>query len=124
MMMVNTYVAPSKINGLGLFAAEPIKAGTLVWKFDPRWDLIFSRREVQFMLQFRLEYVRKYAYLDAVGYILCADNAKYFNHSDDPNVTAPAGFTDDVAARDIGADEEMTVDYRLFDEEDQKKLTF
>ncbi len=32
MLRVRTYLAPSPIEGIGLFAAEPIPRGTLIWK--------------------------------------------------------------------------------------------
>ena len=38
MLRVATRLAPSQIHGLGLFATEPIPAGTLVWDFDDPSD--------------------------------------------------------------------------------------
>ena len=45
MLRVKTYLATSSIPGagLGLFAAEDIPAGTVIWRFDEGWDLL--RRE-------------------------------------------------------------------------------
>jgi uncharacterized protein len=34
MLVVETYVAPSAIHGVGVFAAGPLKAGTRVWVFN------------------------------------------------------------------------------------------
>jgi SET domain-containing protein len=51
--------------------------------------------------------------------VLCADNARFMNHADEPNTTRVhidgAIEDDDIATRDIRVGEEMTCDYRLFD---------
>ena len=58
--------------------------------------------------------------------MLCADYARFFNHSDDPNVrntddSSQNGWCVDRAARDITRGEELTCDYREFDADfDQK----
>jgi hypothetical protein len=54
-------------------------------------------------------------------YVLCSDNAKFMNHSDEPNVDS-GGVTEDVALRDIQPGEELTCDYRLFDAGSTGKL--
>jgi SET domain-containing protein len=120
MMIVKSYVTPSKVQGLGVFAAEPIKKGSIVWRFDPKWDIVFSVEEVSNMTTERQEYIKKYAYLDNQGYILCSDDAKYLNHSSVPNVNSRAGIIEDIAIRDIDVGEELLVDYRNFDIEDKK----
>jgi hypothetical protein len=38
MLIVRTYIAPSKIHGMGVFTAEPIEEGARVWVFDPTVD--------------------------------------------------------------------------------------
>lgn len=54
-----------------------------------------------------------------MNYILCADNARFFNHSDNPNTHVVEDPEDeetaDVASKDIQIGEELTVDYREFD---------
>lgn len=46
--------------------------------------------------------------------VLCGDNARFMNHSFEPNCDDDGGeFT--TAARDIEAGEELTCDYRRFD---------
>ena len=50
-------------------------------------------------------------------YVLCGDDARFFNHSADPNCLdlddGAGGIT--VAHRDIQRGEELTCDYALFD---------
>ena len=38
MLHVMTYVAPSSIHGLGVFATIPIAKGTLLWTFEEYFD--------------------------------------------------------------------------------------
>jgi SET domain-containing protein len=47
--------------------------------------------------------------------ILSADNTRFLNHSDNPNIACPDPFTL-IAIRDIKKDEELTINYRTIDE--------
>jgi SET domain-containing protein len=38
MLLVSTYVAASEIEGVGVFAAAPIRKGTLIWQLNPDFD--------------------------------------------------------------------------------------
>ena len=38
MMLVQTYVAPSEVEGVGVFAAKKIEKGDLIWRYDPSFD--------------------------------------------------------------------------------------
>jgi hypothetical protein len=52
-------------------------------------------------------------------YILCSDDARFFNHSDTPNTESREVHGEDevitVAKRDIQPGEELTDDYRTFE---------
>ena len=52
-------------------------------------------------------------------YILCADDARFFNHSDNPTCIDSDSIPDeegiDVAARDLESGEELTCNYKVFD---------
>jgi len=114
MLRVPTYLAPSAIEGFGLFAAQPIPAGTIVWEYTPGVDLTLRPGDVQNLPEVLHRWFLRYAYLDESGdYVLCGDNGKFMNHSFDPNCDDGSGpYT--VARRDIAAGEELTCDYRLF----------
>ena len=43
MLRINTYISESVIHGIGLFAAEPVSAGTVIWRFDPPFDVTFVK---------------------------------------------------------------------------------
>ena len=36
---ISTYVAHSAIEGLGVFAAEPVARGRLMWSLNPKFDM-------------------------------------------------------------------------------------
>ncbi|RUU09259.1 SET domain-containing protein-lysine N-methyltransferase, partial [Mesorhizobium sp. M7A.T.Ca.TU.009.01.3.2] len=38
MMLIRTYVTASAIEGVGVFAAEPIGKGASIWRLDPDFD--------------------------------------------------------------------------------------
>jgi uncharacterized protein len=119
MLLVKTFLAPSRIHGIGLFAAEPIRAGTVVWRLHPAIDLELTEDELEALAEPAREQLRKYTYTDLVRrkLVLCGDDARFFNHEDAPNCLdypdAEGGKT--VAARDIAAGEELTSDYAKFD---------
>jgi SET domain-containing protein len=121
MLLVKTYLAPSRIHGIGLFAAQPIAKGTVVWRLEPTIDLELRDADFERLSGPAREQIRKYTYVDHVRrtHVLCGDDARFFNHDDDPNChdfpDADGGTT--VAARDIGEGEELTSDYSRFDAE-------
>ena len=49
MLTVKASVKPSKIEGIGLFADEKIPRGTITWKFDSHFDILFDPEEVKKM---------------------------------------------------------------------------
>ena len=128
MLLVKTTLAPSSIEGLGVFAAESIRAGTVVWKFVPGIDLLLSDERIARLPDIVTEVCERYAYRHGRlnNYVLCGDDARFVNHSDDPNTKGiyPPGDDQgmDIATRDIEEGEEITCDYRTFDPEFVKKL--
>jgi uncharacterized protein len=119
MLLVKTYLDRSGIHGIGLFAVEPIRKGTVLWRLDPRIDVQLTPDEIEQLALPAREQIRKYTYRDQVlgRYVLCGDDARFFNHAEDPNCIdipdARGGTT--VAKRDIAAGEELTCDYAAFD---------
>ncbi len=125
MLTIKASAKPSKINGIGLFAEEKILKGTTMWKYDPRFDISFTKEEVEQMSSLQREFIDRYAYLsqNLNKYILPIDDSRFTNHSSvNPNEDV-AQFpgeaeTRGVANRDIESGEEILVNYRLFDEHD------
>lgn len=119
LLLVRTYIAPSPIEGIGVFAMDPIRAGQAIWRFVPGFDLLLPP---DFLHQGDIKWITKYTQTCEITgmLLLCADNMRFMNHSDNPNVnsTKPLfhGSQTDDALRDIAAGEELTCDYRLAEE--------
>lgn len=117
MLLVRTVVRESKIDGVGLFADEPIRKGQHIWKFKSGFDLML---DCSFMLslpnQAASRDFEKYAYrmTDKDIFIYCADNAKFINHSKFPNLQDIDDWLT-VALMDIEVGEEFTIDYETID---------
>lgn len=128
MMFVETKIGPSAIEGIGLFANQFIPKGTPVWKFQPGFDLKFGQSELGKLSRPAREQFLKYAYLnpETNKYVLCFDDARFFNHSEHPNCL-DVGAPDDeegivVAAKDIQEGEELTCNYRESDADFDYKM--
>ena len=119
MMMVKTFVAPSEIQGLGVFAAEFIPAGTELWLLNPKFDVFIHAHELAHIPSHMREYIERYSYphLDLPGTrVLDCDDGKFMNHTDRPN-TDFREFERGFALVDISVGEEITCSYYEFDPE-------
>lgn len=115
MLCIKTRLMPSRISGIGLFADEHISKGTIVWKFEPNIDVLLSKDDIEKLTDASKKQVYNYAFLDTnhKKYMLCGDDARFFNHSTENNCTDE--FPDiTIALRDISKGEELMVDYRKF----------
>jgi SET domain-containing protein len=114
-LLVPTYLAPSRIHGIGLFAADGVAAGTRVWQLDTAFDLAVDEQALVRLGTIAQLQVDRYAYVDPARRvrILCADDARFFNHAEEANCRDEPGSdgTATVAVRDIEAGEELTWDY-------------
>lgn len=121
MLLVKTKLGLSSINGIGLFADEFIPQGTTTWRITPGFDLKCSAKELEKLSEAARATFIRYCFLSKrTGlYVLCFDNARFFNHSTEPNILDKDSIDSeegiDIAARDILPGEEMTCDYRFFD---------
>jgi uncharacterized protein len=126
MMMVRTELRPSPIHGIGTFLLEDVKAGELIWRFDSRIDRVFADAELATMPDVLREFLSVYStYHEQSGlWVLCGDNGRHFNHSDQPNtVSLGVAFGDDIAGADLLAGTELTTDYRLICDAVRKRGT-
>lgn len=120
MLLVETYIGPSSIEGLGLFAKEKILKGTKTWEFVPGIDVKFTKEKLDTLTIPAQNYLKRYCYINQVTglYVLCSDNDRYINHSNNPNTKnfnfdLDEGTTE--AIRDIMPGEEITTNYKEFD---------
>jgi len=125
MLLVKTRIGASAIHGTGLFANEFIPKGTTIWEFTPGFDLYVKAADIGRLPAAAQAQMLKYCYRDRETgqYVLCADDARFLNHSDQPNTVdmpGPEGCT--IATRDIPIGEELTCDYQTFDADFREKL--
>lgn len=114
MMTVDTEIKPSPIHGTGVFLLQPVTKGELIWRFDARIDRVYTPDELASLPEHMQRYLTTYStwHEDTGLYVLCGDNGRYFNHSDDPSTVSNAiSFGEDRAARDLAVGEELTSDY-------------
>jgi SET domain-containing protein len=117
MLLIPTYVAPSRIEGVGVFAAEDVPAGTLIWQLDASLDRLLSKEDIAGLPEVHQAFVERYGYPyphDPSMTIVELDNGRFMNHSTAPNTNfsdADAGFTRTA----IAAHEELTCNYSEFD---------
>jgi uncharacterized protein len=116
MLLIDTYVAPSPIPGAGygLFSRDFIPAGTVIWRFVSGIDVALDDLPTEPLWR---RFLMKYAYRDLTTkqWVLCVDDARFMNHSEQPNT----GETSDGGTRtlvDIAPNTELTCDYREFAE--------
>lgn len=119
MNLVKTYIDKSPIQGIGLFAGEFIPKHSLLWKLDYP-DILLSDWEVDSIKKdenkFKWNYLKKYIYKTSNGdWILCSDDARYTNHSNNPNTIVY--IEDQYSLRDIQVGEEITCDYHSLDKD-------
>jgi SET domain-containing protein len=115
MLLVRTYLDKSAIDAIGLFAAEPIEAGTVVWKL---YDIDIVMHETalreQKLTSLQLDFIETYSYKNGNTYYLCIDDARFMNHSPTPNTREAAQSS--IASRRIEAGGELTCNYGNFDD--------
>jgi SET domain-containing protein len=115
LLQVSTFIAASAIEGVGVFAAEPIRKGTMIWRSDERFDLFIPIAEYRDAPHFLRQLFERYAYPspDRPGFLVYeVDNGRFMNHADNPNTdfSGVGGW----ATADIAAGEEITCNYAEF----------
>src|ERR1019366_7404831 len=88
MLKVATTLSLSRIHGIGLIAAEFIPKGSSVQEFVAGFDLEFTFENLCRLPGPATEQMLHYAYCrksDGI-YVLRGDNARFLNHSTDPNL--------------------------------------
>ena len=113
MMLVHCCLGKSEIEGLGVFTSERIVAGSCVWRFDPKFDILVSSADLATAPRATRALFERYAYCIPIypdHMALDGDDGRFMNHSDTPNLDfSVAGLA--TATRDIEAGEELTCNY-------------
>lgn len=111
MLRIRTKLQLSHVDGIGLFADQFIPAGAVTWIYDPVFDQAYDEEKIGSLPDFLRDQFVTYAFWDHAQkkYILCADNQRFINHSNRPNIHSTP--YEDRAIRDIHVGEELTCDY-------------
>ncbi|XP_051555188.1 histone-lysine N-methyltransferase 2C-like isoform X3 [Myxocyprinus asiaticus] len=126
----NVYLAHSRIQGLGLFAARDIEKQTMVIEYmgDILRTEVAMRRELLYKAKNRPAYMFCINGEHVIDATCSGSPARYINHSCSPNcvaevVTFERGYKMIIsAARRIERGEELCYDYKLTLVEDQNKI--
>jgi hypothetical protein len=115
MLLIDATVGPSAIQGFGLISNQFIPAGAKVWVFGDGLDVELTEQQLARLSPAARDQAMKYTYRypGTDTYLLCGDDARFTNHSDDPNTRCRDDHT--YATRDILPGEEITSDYAEFD---------
>ena len=116
MLLVETFTDCTRHKGVGLFAKEFIQQGTTYWVRNELFDRLFTPAMLTALNPIAIRYIEKYGFLEKSGnWYLCNDNARFSNHSNDPNSENHYDQFGIVqyctAARDILKGEEILCDY-------------
>ena len=128
MFTIPTYIAKSDIEGMGVFTAVPVKKGEIIWKFNPDVDQRFTSKEFRNLLgtlsKENADKLKSWVYYENNVWILCGDNAKFCNHSEDNPSSSEqevdGEMTYCVARRDLDPGDEITCNYKSFDDNDKQ----
>ena len=118
MMLVRTYLSNSAIEGVGIFAAEPIRAGDVIWRLEPNFDVLLTGQEIENWPTHMDDFLDRYCYLHRDipnTWVLELDNGRFMNHSELSPNTNFEEFYVGHATRDIAPGEEITCNYFDFD---------
>jgi SET domain-containing protein len=111
MLLVDVYLGESEIQGIGVFAAERIEKGRLVWAMVPGFDLVTTHEKLERMPKRAQDIIRHFGVEEETHWILGMDHDRYINHSSTPNIDGSRAVTD------IEIGDEITVDYGTWDDE-------
>ncbi|MFY9620648.1 MAG: SET domain-containing protein [Pyrinomonadaceae bacterium] len=113
MLLVRTELKASRIHGYGLFAAERIAAGRVIWRFTPGLDAAVPLESIASQPSIIRDFINRYCSLDPPRnrFVVYMDDTRFINHSFQPNVWLDQEHDILVASRDIEAGEEITEDY-------------
>jgi SET domain-containing protein len=115
MLLVPTALRPSQIHGVGVYLLVSVKKSDLIWRFDGRFDRVYSKEEIKSLPPAAAQFFKTYSsWHQATGlFVVSGDHDRFINHSDTPNLVATDTFSDVFAAEDLPAGTELTCDYRV-----------
>jgi hypothetical protein len=99
MLIIGNTAGPSSTHGTGVFTTEDVAEGQVIWLCYKVLDPLISAEEWEKLPEHPKQHCKNYMYWSTKlsksaspffthqpeGYVMCGDNAKYFNHSPTPN---------------------------------------
>jgi SET domain-containing protein len=113
-LLVRTMLRASPIHGLGLFAAERIPKGSLVWKYSEGFDHQISVSYFNSLPSIAKAAITHYSEFNNGGFYISGDDSRFINHSETPNIKTITNPYESSAVSDIEIGEEILEDYREF----------
>ena len=121
MLLIDTYLDRSEIQGVGVFAKENARKGEKIKEVRPEFEIEFNSENLPRMPLAFAKFIDTHSYEREFGskmFVMGVDNEKYLNHSTDPSVD-----DNGIALKDIKIGDEITIDYRDFDDSMKAWLT-
>jgi len=119
MLLIDTYLDKSKIQGVGVFSKENITKGKKIKEVRQEFEIRFDKTNLPRMPLALANFIQTHAHEENENeYCLGIDNEKYLNHSDNPTVDEEG-----YALRNIAIGDEITIDYNNFDDNIKLWLT-
>ena len=123
MLVVKTFLKETEFKGIGLFAGIDLTDGQIIHVTDKNFNKTFSKEEIEYFGPLQKEFCETYMiHLEGGNCVLDLDNARFINHSSEPNLLATTEYI--MTTRNIVAGEELLLDYRDFDHECANDLGF
>ena len=118
MLLIDTYLDKSKIQGVGVFAKENVKKGEKIKEVRSEFEIEFNSDNLPKMPLALAKFIDTHSYERELGskiLVMGIDNEKYLNHSDDASVD-----DEGYALKDIKIGDEITINYKDFDDSVEK----
>ncbi len=113
MLTVKTKLKEIEEKGIGLIANQEIKKGQSTWVYNPIVDIKVNKKDIP---KFAEDFFNTYSVdINEDFVILNTDNARFTNHSNNPNTKSLGLYKDNIALKDIKIGEEITIDYNEID---------
>jgi uncharacterized protein len=120
MILIKAEARPSKIHGLGLFAAEDVAAGTIVARWTKGVDYRMTTETFQVLPAELRRFLWIYVWTGPDDLIYgTADAGRFTNSSKTPNLRWDEITKTSYAVCDIAAGTELTEDYDEFDHSEE-----
>jgi len=125
MMHITYKLDTSKHHGIGLFAAEDIAKGTLIYTPSPLLDVNLTQEQFDSLSENEKKEILWWGFFDEPSqkWHVDFDVTHFINHSFDGNITQDPAHTEAhlIAARDIKTGEELTQNYLEFETKEDLK---